>query len=86
MQRFKLVFMLFSTPCIVAMAGNDVEGVKSVKDDLRVVAVLHLRILLYGGVGGMAIHVGARGRDVMGMVDVPLGSSVGVTEEEVDSV
>ena len=38
---------------------------KSVKDDLRVAAVLHLRIFLYGGVGGVAVHVGVRGRDDM---------------------
>ena len=54
---------------------------KSVKDDLRVDTVLHLRIFVYGGVGGVAIHVGLRGGDAMDM-DVIL-SSTGVTEEEV---
>ena len=58
----------------LAAAGNDVEGVKSVKDDLRADVVLHLRIFLCGGVGGVAIHVGVGGRDTM----------AGVTEEEVD--
>ena len=65
------------------MVGNDVEGVKSVRDDLRVDTVLHLRIFLYGGVGGVAIHVGVGVGDDMDMVGV---SSAGVTEEEVDSL
>lgn len=73
----------------LAAAGNDVEGVKSVKDDLRAEAVLHLRIFLYGGVGGVAIHVGVvGGRDAMDMVvSSATVSFVRVTgEEEVDSL
>lgn len=58
---------------------------KSVKDDLRVDIVLHLRIFLYGGVGGVAIHVGVRGGDAMDIMMVAV-SSTGVTEEEVDSL
>lgn len=76
MQRFKPVFMLFSAH-ITTVVGNDVEGVKSVKDDLR---VDDLRIFLYGGVGGVAIHVGVRGGDVIAIV------SAGVTEEDLDSL
>lgn len=57
---------------------------KSVKDDLRVDTVLHLRMFLYGGVGGVAIHVGVvGGGDVMDIMMVVV-SSTGVTEEEVD--
>lgn len=71
------------------MAGNDIDGVKSVKDDLCVDAILPLRIFLYGGVGGVAIQVGVRGRDVMGpgFVVVPgaIVSFVGVTKE-IDSL
>lgn len=79
MQRFKPVFMLFSVH-ITALVGNDDEGVWSVKDDLR---ADDLRIFLYGGVGGMAIHVGVGGGDAMDVVAIV---SAGVTEEEVDSL
>lgn len=68
------------------LVGNDVDGVKSVKDDLRVVTVLHLRIFLYGGVGGVAIHVGVGGGDAMDMLAIRVVSTAGVTEEEADSL
>ena len=58
---------------------------KSVKEDLRVDTVLHLRIFVYGGVGGVAIHVGVGGGDAMGIMMVVV-STTGVTEEEVDSL
>jgi hypothetical protein len=71
---------------VVAAAGNDVEDVKSSKDDLRIDAVSHLRIFLYGGVGGMAIHVGVRGRDCIVMVvSGAIVASVRASEE-VDSL
>jgi hypothetical protein len=60
--------------------------VKSVKDDLRVDTVLHLRIFLYGGVGGVAIQVGVTGGDAMDIMMVVVSSSTGVTDEEVDSL
>jgi hypothetical protein len=61
----------------VALVGNDVEGVKSVKDDLRVDTVLHLRIFLYGGVGGVAIHVGVGGGDATDRVVIRVVSTAG---------
>lgn len=77
MQRFKPVFKLFSAQLACIVAGNDIDGVKSVKDDFcSVDAILLLRIFLYGGVGGVAIQVGVRGRDVVGPVVVVVPGTI----------